>query len=154
MSNAATKAVYRRWIKLIFARWLAAFHISSRGCLSLRSQITVMVRCSQKNLEDSPQSRRRSGGSRESPPVCATPSTDDRGAQAHRLWASHRIIRDVERRGRRPDDIAEQHYVDRTTLPRSERTSAQADFRKRVAAIARARSNRRPCEQHRTRTGI
>jgi putative transposase len=25
MSNAATKAVYRRWIKLIFARWLAAW---------------------------------------------------------------------------------------------------------------------------------
>jgi hypothetical protein len=57
MSNAATKAIYRRWIKLIFARWLAAFHISSRGCLSLRSEITVIVRRSQKNLEGSPQSR-------------------------------------------------------------------------------------------------
>src|ERR1700675_2667925 len=43
MSNAATKAIYRRWIKLIFARWLAAFHISSRGCLSLRSEITAVV---------------------------------------------------------------------------------------------------------------
>ena len=58
MSNAATKGlVSRRWIKLIFARWLAAFHNSSQGCLALISEITVLSGCSQKNLEGSPQSR-------------------------------------------------------------------------------------------------
>ena len=57
MSNAATGLVSRRWIKLIFVRWLATFHIPSRGCLSLSSEITLLSRRSQKNLEGSPQSR-------------------------------------------------------------------------------------------------
>jgi transposase len=42
--------------KLIFARWLAAFQFSSRGCLCLRSEIVVVSRCSQK-ITRIPQSR-------------------------------------------------------------------------------------------------
>ncbi len=58
MGNAATKALaFRRWIKLIFARWLAAFHISSRGCLSLRSEVTVGVPVLTKKSRGFPTSR-------------------------------------------------------------------------------------------------
>ena len=48
----------RRWIKLIFADWLPAFHLSVVGAASLLDRRSTL-RCSQKNLEDSPHRARR-----------------------------------------------------------------------------------------------
>jgi len=40
----SAKTIYRRWIELIFARWLAAFHISSRGRQGKTEKELVQVR--------------------------------------------------------------------------------------------------------------
>ena len=47
----AERITSRRWIRLICADWIPQFISTSRGCLSLRSEVTL---CSLKNLEDSP----------------------------------------------------------------------------------------------------